>query len=59
MTTIIEEIIEIPNQNRIIYGPGGVGKAALLRELSRRLFEQDPIDNQYFKDIISVSAKRD
>jgi GTPase SAR1 family protein len=54
---IMDEIIQIPNQNGIVYGPGGVGKTALLIELCNQLFEQ-PAD-AHFKNIIWVSAKRD
>jgi hypothetical protein len=42
----------------IIYAPGGVGKTALLIELSRQLFE-DVAEAPQFKNIIWVSAKRD
>jgi hypothetical protein len=57
IATIMEEVIEIINQNGIIYGPGGVGKTALLVELSRQLFDAPP--DKYFKNIIWVTAKRD
>jgi hypothetical protein len=53
--TIMDEVIQIPNQNAIVHGPGGVGKTALLIELCKRLFE----DGALFKNIIWVSAKRD
>lgn len=59
ITTIMEEILQIPNQNGIIYGPGGVGKTALLIELSRQLFEEQTTDQADFENIIWVSAKRD
>ncbi len=57
IATIMEEIIQIPNQNGIIYGPGGVGKTALLIELSRQLWEESPSQTPPFKNIIWVSAK--
>jgi hypothetical protein len=53
---IQEEIIEIPNENGILYGPGGVGKTALLIQLSEQLYNCD--NNQVLYDnIIWVSAK--
>jgi hypothetical protein len=55
---IMEDIIQIPNQNGILQGPGGVGKTALLIELSRQLFEEEA-EAGLFKNIIWVSAKRD
>jgi hypothetical protein len=55
---IMDEIIQIPNENGIIYGPGGVGKTALLIELSRQLFDE-VTETPPFKNIIWVSAKRD
>ena len=55
---VLTDIIQIPNQNGIIYGPGGVGKTALLIELSRQLFET-PSERVQFKNIIWISAKRD
>src|SRR5207247_6312612 len=54
---IMREIIQIPNENGIIYGPGGVGKTALLIELSHQLFEEGGAEHVYFKNIIWVSAK--
>jgi len=57
LADIMTEIIEIPNQNGIIYGPGGVGKTALLIELSRNLFEEPCSDPILFKNIVWVSAK--
>jgi hypothetical protein len=59
LAMIIDEIIRIPNQNGIIYGPGGVGKTALLIELSRQLSEEPIVENVHFRNIIWVSAKRD
>lgn len=57
ISTIMEEIIQIPNQNGIIYGPGGVGKTALLIELSRQLWEEPLLESPPFKNIIWASAK--
>lgn len=54
---ITEQIIEIPNQNGIIYGPGGIGKTALLIELTRQLFEEGFPKPVHFQNIIWVSAK--
>jgi Cdc6-like AAA superfamily ATPase len=59
IATIMEEIVEIPNQNGIIYGPGGVGKTALLMELSHQLFEEEVSESVRFKNIIWVLAKQD
>jgi GTPase SAR1 family protein len=55
---IMDEVILIPN-NGIVYGPGGVGKTALLIELSKQLFEEPASEAAHFKNIIWVSAKRD
>lgn len=54
---IINEIIEVPNENGILYGPGGVGKTALLIELTTQLFKQPNIDSVLYENIIWVSAK--
>lgn len=54
---IKEEIIEIPNQNGFVYGVGGVGKTALMLQVSRELYEEKNKDNVYFDNIIWVSAK--
>ena len=59
ITTIVDEVIQIPNENGLLHGPGGVGKTALLIELSRKLFEEGLPSNAPFKNIIWVSAKRD
>lgn len=59
MKTIIEEIIEIPNQNGIVYGPGGIGKTALMIQLSRLLYNEIDPDNVLYDNIIWVSAKSD
>jgi Cdc6-like AAA superfamily ATPase len=53
---VFEEILLIPNQNGILYGPGGVGKTALLIEVTRQMFEED-LTGDIFKNIIWVSAK--
>jgi GTPase SAR1 family protein len=58
ITDIMEEVIQIPNENGLLHGPGGVGKTSLLIELSRKLFEEGlPVDRP-FKNVIWVSAKR-
>jgi hypothetical protein len=54
---IRQEIIEIPNQNGIIYGPGGVGKTALLIELTQLLFNNVDNDEVLYSNIIWISAK--
>ncbi len=54
---IKEEIIEIPNQNGILYGPGGVGKTALLIQLTQQLFNEKVKENILYDNIIWVSAK--
>lgn len=54
---IKDEIIEIPNRDGAIYGPGGVGKTALMIELSRNLFSEKRKDNILFRNIIWCSAK--
>jgi len=54
---IRREIIEIPNQNGIIYGVGGVGKTALMTEVSRELFDEEDQEDVLFDNIIWVSAK--
>jgi DNA polymerase III delta prime subunit len=59
IATIMDEVIQIPNENGLLHGPGGVGKTALLIELSRKLFEEGLPSNAPFKNIIWVSAKRD
>jgi hypothetical protein len=56
---IMEEVVLIPNQNGIVFGPGGVGKTALLTELSRQLLEEPASEPSHFENIIWVSAKRD
>jgi hypothetical protein len=54
---IYEEVIEIPNNNGIIYGSGGVGKTALMIELSHQLWNSSDEATVPFKNIIWVSAK--
>ncbi len=54
---IYDEIIEIPNQNGILYGPGGVGKTALLIELCNQLYDCSDTINILYENIIWVSAK--
>lgn len=57
MNKIREEIIEIPNQNGILYGPGGVGKTALLIQLTNQLYNETNSDKALYENIIWVSAK--
>jgi len=57
--SIMEEIIEIPNQNGIIYGLGGIGKTALMLNVSKKLFDDQPAESVAFENIIWVSAKSD
>ncbi len=56
---IFEEILEIPNQNGIIYGPGGIGKTSLMLQISKDLFEEEDQNKVLFDNIIWVSAKSD
>lgn len=56
---INEEIIEIPNLDGILFGPGGVGKTALMLQLSKKLFNEIDLDKILFSKIIWVSAKKD
>ncbi|NVN96604.1 MAG: hypothetical protein HXX18_15140, partial [Bacteroidetes bacterium] len=54
---IIEEIIQIPNRDGILHGPGGFGKTALMRQLSKDLYNEIESENVLFNNIIWVSAK--
>lgn len=54
LAKVRQEIIEIPNQNGIIYGLGGVGKTALMIQLSTELFNEKDI---IFKNIVWITAK--
>ena len=56
---IYEEVIEIPNQNGILFGPGGVGKTALMLQMSKELYEERDQGRILFTNIIWVSAKKD
>lgn len=56
---IFEQIIEIPNQNGIIYGPGGIGKTALTLQLTEELYAEENLEKVYYNNIIWVSAKSD
>ncbi len=56
---ILEEILEIPNQNGILFGPGGIGKTALMLQLAKRLYEESNLDEIMYKNIIWISAKTD
>jgi len=57
LSKIREDVIEIPNQHGIVFGPGGVGKTALMLELSRNLFMNETNIEPLFSNIIWVSAK--
>jgi hypothetical protein len=64
LNEIEQEILIIPNQDGMIFGPGGVGKTALLIELSQRLFDHVSLAGDasivpHFDNIIWVSAKQD
>jgi hypothetical protein len=59
ISTVLDEVIEIPNENGILIGPGGIGKTSLLIELSRKLFEEGLPTRAPFKNVIWVSAKKD
>lgn len=60
MRRIIEEIIEIPNHNGLIYGPGGIGKTALLQQLSKELFDGVYEELELsFENIIWITTKTD
>lgn len=54
---IKDEIISIVNENGIIYGPGGIGKTALIIQLTKELFEETNKENVLYDNIIWVSAK--
>jgi hypothetical protein len=54
-----EQIIEIPNRDGIVFGPGGIGKTALLQQLTQEMYENINDTEIYFDNIIWVSAKRD
>ncbi len=56
---IVENIVQIPNTNGIIYGPGGVGKTALMIQLTRNLFKDSEEKNVLYENIIWVSSKKD
>lgn len=56
---ILEDILEVPNENGIVYGPGGIGKTALMQKISMRLFEDSKCARHDLENIIWVSAKTD
>lgn len=56
---ILEEVLEIPNENGIVYGPGGIGKTALMQQLTHELYTNSAIEDKLFDNIIWVSAKAD
>jgi len=55
---ISEDIIEIPNENGLIFGPGGVGKTALMIQLSEDMFNEPDLEKLTYTNIIWVSAKK-
>jgi tetratricopeptide (TPR) repeat protein len=55
---ITQDILLIPNRDGIIYGPGGVGKTALLIELTWQLYD-NPSEELTYSNIIWISAKED
>lgn len=57
LTQIKKEVIEIVNENGIVYGPGGIGKTALMIHLCKELYGEKDKDNVSFNNIIWVSAK--
>lgn len=59
ISAVMDTIIQIPNQNGIIFGPGGVGKTALMVQVTRQLFEESDANRVLFDNIIWVSAKKD
>lgn len=56
---IIDDVIEIPNMNAIIFGIGGIGKTSLMIQLTRQLFDEPEPDNVLYNNIVWVSAKAD
>ena len=58
ITRIKEEIIEIPNQNGIVFGLGGVGKTALMIRLSHELYEEENREKALFDNMVWITAKR-
>ncbi|MEW5985300.1 MAG: NB-ARC domain-containing protein [Chloroflexota bacterium] len=57
--TIREEILEIPNMDGIVFGPGGIGKTALMQQLTQELYLSSNNEEKLFDSIIWVSAKGD
>jgi len=58
ISNISIEILDIPNRNGIILGPGGVGKTALMIEITKNLYNNENIDEIKFNNIIWCSAKQ-
>ncbi len=56
---IFENILEVTNENGIIYGPGGIGKTALMQIISMRLFDEPECAQHDIENIIWISAKKD
>ncbi len=57
ISQIKEEIINIVNENGIVYGPGGIGKTALIIQVTKELYAEKDVENVLFDNIIWVSAK--
>jgi hypothetical protein len=56
---VMESVVQIPNQNGLVFGPGGVGKTALMIQVTRSLFNEPDKNKVLFDNIIWVSAKKD
>jgi hypothetical protein len=55
---IKDEIITVVNENGILYGPGGIGKTALMIQLTKELYEEKDKNNIPYNNIVWVSAKQ-
>ncbi len=53
-----DEIISIINENGMIYGLGGIGKTALMIQLSKELYFEKDKEKVPYNSIIWVSAKK-
>ncbi len=58
LNNIKETIVNIVNENGIIYGPGGMGKTSLIIQLTKELYEEKDHVKDKFDNIIWVSAKQ-
>jgi GTPase SAR1 family protein len=59
LRTITDEVIDVPHQHGVIYGPGGIGKTALMQQLSQELFDEPDRAKVRFRNIVWVSGKTD